>query len=561
MSYFGTIKIDGTEHLVGSTLYGTCSTGASTQQKEVTLANFDQIQDGVTVHVKFTNSNTHASATLKVGSTDAKPIYRNSSRVGTTVATSWAAGSVVAFTYDGTNWVMNTASDTDENTTYTFAEGTTDGAFSVTPSGSNAQTVNVHNVMPKSGGTFSGNVSFDSGKTLTVNAPSADSHAATKKYVDDSIGNVLGAADSMVFKGTLGTGGTITAVLNGNASANPSQAYQAGWTYKVITAGTYAGQVCEVGDLLIAIHDSTSGQTAVNNDHWVVAQTNIDGAVTTNDGADGYLAKFTGTHTIAKLVAISNNGTGFLKEDGTWATPTNDRDPGYGKITPGNNSSTTDALTGNTTQISAGTYNENLKLTGANKWIVLAGTSGTSNDNDEIKIAHFVPGTGITNSGPSSAQTGTRGSTFNIPKIAIDEAGHVTGITSVTVSLPASDNTDEKVKQTPYTDGTTNSTFNLLFKKTTGDTTTTNDVYYSTVSGKQLTFNPSTGTLSSAIFSGTFSGTLAATDVKTALGVDANETGAVFLHKTGAWKTLSLGTIASIANGVLTITNVGITVT
>ena len=40
--------------------------------------------------------------------------------------------------------------------------------------------------MPKAGGTFSGNVTMGSGKTLTVNAPTSDAHAATKKYVDDA---------------------------------------------------------------------------------------------------------------------------------------------------------------------------------------------------------------------------------------------------------------------------------------------------------------------------------------------------------------------------------------
>jgi hypothetical protein len=41
----------------------------------------------------------------------------------------------------------------------------------------------------------------------------------------------------MVFKGTLGTGGTVTSV--------PTNEYSAGWTYRVITAGVYAGEYCE----------------------------------------------------------------------------------------------------------------------------------------------------------------------------------------------------------------------------------------------------------------------------------------------------------------------------
>lgn len=125
--------------------------------------------------------------------------------------------------------------------------------------------------MPKSGGTFTG--------AVTVQTPIQDGHAATKGYVDqeaaaaeqaakDYVDTILGANDAMVFKGTLGTGGTVTALPT---------TYQTGWTYRVITAGTYAGQQCEVGDLIIAIADATDDGS---NADWTIAQTNIDGAVT-----------------------------------------------------------------------------------------------------------------------------------------------------------------------------------------------------------------------------------------------------------------------------------------
>lgn len=58
----------------------------------------------------------------------------------------------------------------------------------------------------------------------------------------------------MVFKGTIGTGGTVTALPT---------THKQGWTYKVVTAGNYAGQVCSVGDMIICILDGT----AANNAH------------------------------------------------------------------------------------------------------------------------------------------------------------------------------------------------------------------------------------------------------------------------------------------------------
>ena len=124
--------------------------------------------------------------------------------------------------------------------------------------------------MPKSGGTFTG--------AVIVQTPTQNGHAATKAYVDQAEADavqsakayadgLLGANDAMVFKGTVGTGGTVTQL---------PATHSVGWTYRVITAGSYAGQNCEVGDLVICITDGTSA----NNAHWTVAQTNVDGAVT-----------------------------------------------------------------------------------------------------------------------------------------------------------------------------------------------------------------------------------------------------------------------------------------
>ena len=117
MGYVGNVIAGGATHLVGSTLYGTCTTAAATAAKEVTCANFDQLIIGVTIHVKFTYSNTAASPTLNVNGTGALKIYRyGTTAPSTSAATSWQAGAVIAFTYDGTSWMMNDWLDT--NTTY-----------------------------------------------------------------------------------------------------------------------------------------------------------------------------------------------------------------------------------------------------------------------------------------------------------------------------------------------------------------------------------------------------------------------------------------------------------
>lgn len=65
---------------------------------------------------------------------------------------------------------------------------------------------------------------------------------ATKQYVDNAIEAL---PEPMIFKGSLGTGGTITTLPAASASNE-------GYTYKVITAGTYASQAAKVGDTFIS---------------------------------------------------------------------------------------------------------------------------------------------------------------------------------------------------------------------------------------------------------------------------------------------------------------------
>lgn len=106
-----------------------------------------------------------------------------------------------------------------------------------------------------------------------------------------AVKNVLAANDAMVFKGVVNQDSDIAAAD-----------YHAGWTYKVGTAGTYKGQSCEVGDLIVCVKDYAD--PAADAD-WTVVQTNIDGAVTgpqsaTNgnlpafDGATGRIVKDSG---------------------------------------------------------------------------------------------------------------------------------------------------------------------------------------------------------------------------------------------------------------------------
>ena len=121
--------------------------------------------------------------------------------------------------------------------------------------------------------------------TGTPTAPTAaDGTNTTQIATTQFVQNAFKANDAMVFKGTIGSSGATVTSL-------PATHYQ-GWTYKVATAGSYAGTTCEIGDMIICITDGTSA----NNVHWTVIQANIDGTVTGPASAtDTHIATFNGT--------------------------------------------------------------------------------------------------------------------------------------------------------------------------------------------------------------------------------------------------------------------------
>lgn len=114
MGYISDLNINGATQLIGTSLYGTCTTAASVITKDVVLPNFNKLITGITVHVKFTNSNSAESPCLNVNGTGSKVIYRYGiTPAGNNAATSWNAGSVVSFTYDGKCWMLNDWINTD----------------------------------------------------------------------------------------------------------------------------------------------------------------------------------------------------------------------------------------------------------------------------------------------------------------------------------------------------------------------------------------------------------------------------------------------------------------
>lgn len=211
--------------------------------------------------------NQNAFSNVKVGSTTV-------AADGKTDTLELAAGTNITLTPDATNDKVTIATTAEvnqnafSNVTVTGkgtleADSETD-TLVITPGNNISMTVGTANDTITIAAT---DTTYDAGTQAQLESGSDTTNRVWQpKIIHDYVSEAIGAADAMRFKGTIGTGGTVTAL--------PSS-HKIGDTYRVITAGTYAGQTCEIGDLIIAL--GTSGTTASD---WTVAQTNIDGAIT-----------------------------------------------------------------------------------------------------------------------------------------------------------------------------------------------------------------------------------------------------------------------------------------
>jgi hypothetical protein len=146
-------------------------------------------------------------------------------------------------TADSVEWsgVLNKPTDVsywNNDAGYTTNTGTITG---VSVNGTSVATSGVANITSVPASILTGAIPSTVTAT-TQNAGDNSTKLATTAFVQSAVSNITGA---MVFKGTIGTGGTAGTVL-------PTTGVRIGDTYKIITAGTYAGQAAKAGDMFIA---------------------------------------------------------------------------------------------------------------------------------------------------------------------------------------------------------------------------------------------------------------------------------------------------------------------
>lgn len=143
-----------------------------------------------------------------------------------------------------------------------------------------------------------GTSSFSGSYTDLTNKPTVDTtmsdsseNAVQNKVIKAYVDAIISASQGIVYKGVV------------NKPADIPTTYEVGWLYMIGTAGTYVGQMCEVGDLLIAVvaRDGTGNQDS----DWDAVQTNIDGAITSISGTAPIDVTGTGA---SRTVSLKDSG-------------------------------------------------------------------------------------------------------------------------------------------------------------------------------------------------------------------------------------------------------------
>lgn len=476
-----------------------CTTSAGTAAKTASHTYY-ALRAGNWTLLTVRYSNTYkGKLTLNINGSGAKDLWINGA-VSSSSNYTLPAGTYLVY-YDGTKYLLytnntipanitgNAATATTAGTadkladakTFTFTgdvsgSGTFDGSQDVQISLTVADDSHNHVISNVDGlqTALNGKAPLNSPSfTGTPTAPTAAADSNTtqiattafvKAAVTAGVNAGLAANDAMIFKGTIGTNGTVTTL---------PASHNTGWTYRVITAGTYAGVKCEIGDLIICL---TTG-TEANNAHWTVAQTNIDGAVIKNSTASlngsskqpvyvdptsgvvtaiGYTiessvpanAKFTDTDT--KVTSVGNH---YTPAANTGSELTVDA------------SSTTSATWGSTDLVTGVNIQRDAK--GHVVGVTVDSIQMPSNPNTDTKVTsvgnHYTPAADTTaalTADASSSTAATWNSTSLVTGVNLqrDAKGHVVGVTVDSIKMPANPNTNTTYS---FASGTTNGAFTV----------------------------------------------------------------------------------------------------
>lgn len=210
------------------TYNGSASKTVNITKSSIGLGNVEN-KSSATIRGEITSAN----VTTALGYTPATSNHTHDTSIATSSGTtqlSLSANTKYSITAGGTSFIFTTPPD--NNTTYTFAESSSNGYFTVTPSGGSAQSVKIHGL---------GTSAF---KNITDTYSETGTDPVTGKAVKQALD---GLPEPMVFKGTVGSS---SATYTWDQLPTPGASNE-GWTFKAIENHSTA-PVCKNGDTLIS---------------------------------------------------------------------------------------------------------------------------------------------------------------------------------------------------------------------------------------------------------------------------------------------------------------------
>lgn len=245
------VSISNSTAQIASTAYGVCETAANVSAKTVDMNGFVAMQ-GVTVHIKFTNTNTVDNPTLNINDTGGFPIMLyGTTHMGNDSQTSgWPAGAVIAFTLVRENnayqWVRDLSINTD--TTYTVDQTyDDDGTNPISGAGVTdaLSTLDVSNITANLG----------ANKTITELSQTDGKIAATAEAIQIAESQVTNLTNDLAAKADL-SGATFTgAVILAGAPTQTNEAATKGYVDSIV--GIVASPMHYLGDATVTITEGT----------------------------------------------------------------------------------------------------------------------------------------------------------------------------------------------------------------------------------------------------------------------------------------------------------------
>lgn len=318
------------------------------------------------------------------------------------------------------------------------ASAVTVGAATKATQDSDGNAINT-TYMKKSGGTFTGAV------TLSGD-PTANLHAATKQYVDTQLANGIAASDAMVFKGTVGTGGTATSLPT--SSVVVGDTYKAISTISIAAGSSWTGSEVSAksGDLIVAMANTPkwivvpSGDETVTTIKYSTTTQNLttsaqSGAITVGEAATKQVVTSIDTSAnlpTANAVKTFVENKGYVTSSGVTSVAT-----GVG-LTGGTITGTGTIKAKLKSETNATYDSASVTNTSSRQYAVVPDKSGYLSVN--VPWTAYSSGTGISVSngvinhsnavtaGTAGTSSATSGPTIAIPYVTYDAQGHVTAV-------------------------------------------------------------------------------------------------------------------------------------